>query len=97
MKKTILSIALLTSFSFSDGSVIFSKCVGCHGQNGEKGALGKPTVLIGVSAEDTEKKLLAYKDGSLNKYGMGSLMKGQVTNLSSDDIKEVSQYISTLK
>jgi len=97
MKKIILSTIILSSLSFSDGSVTFSKCVGCHGQNGEKKALGKPTVLIGVSSEDTEKKLLAYKDGSLNKYGMGALMKGQVTNLSSDDIKEVSQYISTLK
>ena len=99
MKKILLSTLLLSCFAFanSDGATIFTKCAGCHGTLAEKDALGKKTVLKGVSSEEIQEKLLGYKEGKLNKFGMGAVMKGQVTSLSDEDIKVVSDYISTLK
>jgi len=37
-----------------------------------------------------------YKAGTLNKHGMGGVMKGQVAALSADDMKALADYISKL-
>jgi cytochrome c553 len=41
--------------------------------------------------------LKGYKAGTLNKHGMGMLMKGQVASLSDADIKALAEYIHGLK
>jgi len=79
------------------GKAKFAKCAGCHGQNGEKKALGKSEVIAGWDAAKVEKALQGYKAGTLNTHGMGGLMKGQVASYSDEDIKAVAAYISSLK
>jgi cytochrome c553 len=96
-KKSILGLILLSSFTFADGLAIYTKCIGCHGSDGEIKALGKPTVLQNASKEEIHKKLLGYKEGTINKYGMGMLMRSQVNSLSEDEIDELASYISTFK
>jgi len=81
----------------ADGAALFAKCAGCHGQNGEKAALGKSAVIKGQDAAKTEEQLKGYKAGTLNQHGMGALMKGQVASMSDADIKAVSEYIAGLK
>ena len=81
----------------ADGQAKFAKCAGCHGQKGEKKALGKSEVIGGWDAAKTEEALKGYKAGTRNVHTMGGLMKGQVAAFSDEDIKAVSAYISTLK
>ncbi|RRS30059.1 MAG: cytochrome C [Epsilonproteobacteria bacterium (ex Lamellibrachia satsuma)] len=98
MKK--IAIAMLFAGStllMADGAAAFAKCAGCHGQNGEKAALGKSAVIAGEDAATTITKLNGYKAGTLNAHGMGALMKGQVASLDDAAIKEVAEYIATLK
>jgi len=82
MKK--LAIAMLFAGStllMADGAALYAKCVGCHGQNGEKAALGKSAVITGQDAAKTVEQLNGYKAGTLNQHGMGGLMKGQVASM----------------
>ena len=78
-----------------DGKSIFNVCSACHGQNAEKSALGKSKVIKGWDAGKISDALNGYKDGT---YGgvMKSVMKGQVSKLSDEQIKAVSDYISKL-
>ena len=98
MKK--IAIAMLFAGStllMADGAAIFAKCAGCHGQKGEKAALGKSAVIQGMDAAKLEELIKGYKAGTLNQHGMGTLMNGQVKSMSDEDIKAVAEYISGLK
>ena len=77
------------------GQDIYRTCSACHGQNAEKVALGKSKVIRGWDISKSIDALNGYKNGT---YGgaMKGLMKGQVSNLSDDEIKQVSEYISKL-
>ncbi len=67
-------------------------CVGCHGKNFEKKALGKSKIVKDMSKEDIVKALKGYKNGS---YGgaMKGLMKGQVASLSQADMNAIAESI----
>ena len=98
MKK--IAIAMLFAGStllMADGAASFAKCAGCHGQKAEKAALGKSAVIAGQDAAKTLEQLKGYKAGTLNQHGMGALMKGQVATLDDAAMKEVADYIATLK
>ena len=98
MKK--LALALLVtgaSLMAADGAALYKKCAACHGAKGEKPALGKSGIIGGQDAATTAADLKAYKAGTLNKKGMGALMKGQVASYSDADIDAVAAHIATLK
>ncbi len=98
MKK--IAIAMLFAGStllMADGAALYAKCAGCHGQKGEKAALGKSAVIQGMDAAKLEELIKGYKAGTLNQHGMGTLMNGQVKSMSDEDIKAVSEYIAGLK
>jgi len=80
-----------------DASKLYAKCAGCHGNKGEKKALGKSAPIGGMDKEKLKKDIKDYKAGTLNRYGMGPLMKGQVGNLSDEEIDALADYISKLK
>ncbi|MEA1953435.1 MAG: nitrate reductase cytochrome c-type subunit [Campylobacterota bacterium] len=67
-------------------------CIGCHGANFEKAAMGKSKIVKDMSKADIVTSLKGYKDGS---YGgaMKGLMKGQVANLSDADIEAMAASI----
>ena len=81
----------------ADGAALYAKCAGCHGQKGEKAALGKSAIIQGMDVAKLEELIKGYKAGTLNQHGMGALMNGQVKAMSDEDIKAVSEYISGLK
>jgi cytochrome c553 len=78
------------------GAAAYAKCAGCHGKDGKTKALGKSEVVAGQAAADLETKLVEYKAGIRNVSGMGTLMKGQVASMSDEDIKAVSEYMSSM-
>ena len=98
MKKIVIAMLFAGStLLMADGAALFAKCAGCHGQNGEKSALGKSAIIKGQDVAKTVEQLHGYKAGTLNQHGMGALMKGQVASMSDDDIKAVAEYIAGLK
>jgi len=78
------------------GQAAYAKCAGCHGKDGKTKALGKSEVVAGQAVADLVTKLAEYKAGTRNVSGMGTLMKGQVASMSDDDIKAVSEYMSSM-
>ncbi len=90
MIKMIMLGSLLTASSIYAASTV--ACLGCHGQQFEKKALGASKVVKDMSKEDIVKALEGYKNGT---YGgaMKSVMAGQVKTLSSDDIKAMADAI----
>ena len=97
MKKITLALLIAgTSLMAADGATIFKKCASCHGLKAEKKALGKSNVIAGLDAASIEADLKGYKAGTLNKNGMGAVMKGQAASLSDADMKAVATYIQGL-
>lgn len=97
LKITVLVTALgATSLFANEGAGLFKSCVGCHGVNGEKQALGKSAAITGWEVDKTIAALKGYKNGT---YGgaMKGVMKGQVTRLNDEQIKAVAEHIATLK
>jgi cytochrome c553 len=96
MKKIVLAMTIAgTTLLMADGAALYAKCAGCHGANGKTKALGKSAPIAGMAAADVVKDLEGYKAGTLNKNGMGGVMKGQA-NMSPEDMKAVAEYISKL-
>jgi len=78
------------------GKELFGKCASCHGVDGKRKALGKSRAIAGMKREEILKKLEDYKAGTLNQYGMGVLMKGQVAGLSEKEMEALASYIASL-
>ena len=72
---------------------LYGACIGCHGANANKKALGKSAVIKAWDESKIKNALNGYKNGT---YGgsMKGIMKGQVSKLSSDDISKLASYIS---
>lgn len=98
LTKILTGLALLgaTSLFAADGAALYKSCVGCHGVNGEKKALGKSEIIAGWEVEKTVNALKGYQDGT---YGgpMKGVMKGQAARLDDAKIEAIAKYISTLK
>ena len=93
IKALVIAGAIIGSTSLmADGGALYKKCAGCHGQTGEKVALGKSKVIKDMSKADIVVAMKGYKDGT---YGgaMKGLMKGQVTKLSDADIQAIADII----
>jgi len=78
-----------------NGKKLYLKCAGCHGQNGEKKALGKSAVIQGWDKDKTIKVLQGYKNGTYGE-AMKAIMISQVRALSDENIEDLGSYISTL-
>jgi len=70
---TIATIALSTA-AFAGAAT--AACVGCHGVNGEKNTMAPEAVPNKLSKEEMITALKGYKEGTLNKFGKGAIMKG---------------------
>ena len=97
MKKIVLSVVFAgAALMAADGAALYKACAGCHGADGKQKALGKSPAIAGQDAAEVEKKLKAYKAGTLNAFGSGTVMQGQVASSSDEDIKALAEYISKL-
>lgn len=89
----ILAIGLSAAPALADGAKLYKSCSGCHGSDGSKKALGVSPSLKGQSAEELEKKMLGYKDGS---YGGDKkvIMTNTLKRFSPDQIKTLADHIA---
>jgi len=99
MKKLLLPLLLLSSsLTFADNAEnLYKVCAGCHGENGEKSALQKSVIIAGQESNLTIKELKAYKNGELDQYGLGGIMKMQLNLLSEEDIETLAEYIAQME
>jgi len=97
--KNILVILCFVSLGIAsaNSSIYANKCASCHGAKGEATAYNKTKPIAGQEASLTYQQLNGYKNGSLNMYGFGSIMKNMVNGLDDGSMKELSVYISKLK
>ncbi len=102
MKKlTIIALLSIGTLSLmaagqSNGQALAQKCIGCHGADFGKKALGVSKIVKGMKADEIAKMLEGYKAGTFGGP-MKGIMKGQVATYSDADIKAVSAYIAGLK
>lgn len=90
MKRKLFCLCIFTSILFANP---YAKCIGCHGQNGEKAALnGKSKIIQDMTKDEIKDAMNGYKNGS---YGgaMKNLMIAQVKNLSDADIELIANTI----
>jgi len=89
MKKILLLTSILAVAAFANP---YGKCIGCHGANGEKVALGKSKVIKDMTKAEIVAAMKGYKDGS---YGgpMKGLMKAQTNGLSDADFEAIANKI----
>jgi cytochrome c553 len=73
---------------------VYDKCKGCHGLEGKTAALGKSAIIGGQDKQAIIASMNAYKEGTKNEVGMGSLMKGQAASLSDEEIEAIAEYLS---
>ena len=79
-----------------DGEKIFSMCAICHGDKGQKKSLGVSKKIAGMKAKEVVKILKEYRAGTRSTYGYGTMMQGQATKLSGDQMNAVAIYIESL-
>ena len=77
---------------YRGGDINRPACMACHGPNGAGNAPARYPALRGQQAAYTQSQLLAYKSGE-RKHPM---MEAIAQNLSENDIKTLSSYISAL-
>jgi len=93
MKKILTAITIVAAtVSISSATELFTKCVACHGANGEKVALGKSKIIKDMSKADFIAAMKGYQDGT---YGgaMKAIMKPQAAGLSEANLQEIADFI----
>ena len=93
MKKIVLtSVAVLAIASTLSAGVVAGKCLGCHGGDWSKKALGKSKVVSNMTHAEIAASLKGYKAGT---YGgpMKGIMKGQVAAYSDADLDAFSKTV----
>lgn len=101
MKKILLMIACTATFLLAvEGKVVYeTKCVSCHGSNGELRPLGKKKIIRGMSTQKVINELNEMKNDSAILYVFNSkkeAMKNVADTLTSTEITAVAEYINTL-
>lgn len=100
MKRVIWALlvtAILSPLAIANAEELYKNCSGCHGDHGQKKALQQSALIGGQESNKTVKQLTAYKNGELNQYGLGNIMKMQLLTLTQEDINELANYIAKLQ
>jgi len=84
MKKILIGLSLVAVAAFASGENL-KACMGCHGQNFEKAAMGKSKIVRDMSEKDIATALKGYKDGT---YGgpMKGIMKMQAAKIQNPEM-----------
>ncbi|CAA6801339.1 MAG: Unknown protein [uncultured Sulfurovum sp.] len=96
MRKIIL-LTLTSILLFATSEELYRNCASCHGKNGELAALSQSKVITGQDKNLSIKQLVAYKNGELDKYGLGNIMKLQLMLLNEENIEDLAEYISKMQ
>lgn len=97
LDEVVLTAKSEQNSSLQSPSELFNqRCKPCHGLDATHHALSKSAVIRNWSAAQIETALLAYKKGKRDSKGMGKMMHGQASALSTMQIKNLAEYIAHL-
>ena len=100
LTKIILLPLLTGTLLFaSSGAFLYKKhCKSCHGEKGEKKALGKSKAIKGMSVASIEKDMHDYVTGKKKAVPMAKKMKKDFMKKhnNKEDLRAVSKYIHGL-
>ena len=81
----------------SNGQTLYTaKCQSCHGKKAQKSAYNRSRALNSLTLEEIETSIRGYLMDEYDR-GLAILMKPYAVSLSDKDVKDVYQYIQTLK
>jgi cytochrome c553 len=84
-------------FAASAQNIVSNICAECHGKNMAESCMGVSKSPNSLTKVEILAALNGYKEGKRSEYSMGSTMTEKLSNLSTNDIEELSEYIPTLK
>lgn len=93
----ILCLFILTLHSNEKGESLYSSCKFCHGYNGKKIYENIVPSINNLDLSTLELKLKLYKQGLIDEYGFGPIMKQQMINIPNKEIPVLSKYIKWLE
>ena len=102
MKKSTLFIGMIVAAvatpTFADGAKLYQEktCWSCHGKDGKKTLTKDFPKVAGQNAKYAERQMLDIKSG-VRANGSSAAMKGVMDLVTEDEIKQLAEYISTLK
>jgi len=89
--------AQATKVTFNNGKSIYTaKCQSCHGKKAQKSAYNRSRALNSLTLKEIETSIRGYLMDEYDR-GLAILMKPYAVSLSDKDVKDVYQYIQTLK
>ena len=91
IKQSLITITTLGLLSVSALAVDTKACLGCHGKDFEKKAMGMSKIVKDMTKDEIVASLKGYQEGKGGK--MKALMKGQVAKLSDADIETMAVMI----
>ena len=92
----LFSIFITSLFSIEEGAVLYASCKFCHGVKAQMIYVNKIPSIKDMDLETLELKLKLYKEGSIDAYGYGPIMKQQMKNISDEKISVLAKYIKNL-
>ena len=93
MKKIILTFAFVSLTSLlSANPVQPSGCLGCHGTDWSKKALGKSLPVSEMTQNQIAKSLIGYKNGTYGR-SMKGIMASQVKRYTEEELTAFSRTI----
>ena len=98
LTKILLPLCIGTLLFASSGSSLYKKeCKSCHGEKGDKLAMGKSKVIKGMPFATIEKAMHDYASGKRKSLSLIKKMKKDfVRKHSKEELHAVSQYIHKL-
>ncbi len=93
--QAVTSAAVAAVQSPNASSLYANRCASCHGLNAEKAALNASQNIAQWDSKKIQDALQGYKNGT---YGgkMKAIMQGQSKSLTDEEIKLISDYITSL-
>ena len=92
MKKVLFGLVLIVG-TLMASNLDLKQCLGCHGQDWSKVALGESKVVSEMSREDIAAALKGYKAGTYGGPFKG-LMKGQILRFSDEELDAIALEIA---
>ncbi len=93
--EAIASSVIVEAPSPNASNLYANRCSSCHGINAEKSALNASAVIAQWDSKQIQKALEGYKNGTFGGK-MKGIMQAQSKSLSDEEIKLLSDYITTL-
>ncbi len=84
--------------AWADGAALYAQktCLACHGKDAKTPLMPEYPKIAGQNAQYLERQMLDIKSGA-RANGNSAAMQGVMGIVTEADIKELAEYISTLK